>query len=149
MKLVYPHPKGAKSSYSPAALHPTGGLPGNWALDFLAPGGTQVLAMQDGVVSRLSGHPPENGVYPGAVFGWTIYLRCADGFYFTTHYGARYVHVGQHVVAGQVIGRVGHWPHDEGRSHTHAGFTADAGKKASVVRIQAVGKAPRVKAIVT
>jgi hypothetical protein len=41
---------------------------------------------------------------------------------------------------------VGHWPHDEGRSHTHLGFTAHAGVKESTKRIQAVSVAPKVKA---
>ena len=142
--MNYPHPKGAKGKCA-GLIHVTGGLPGNVALEFLAPGGTQVLAVQDGLVTRLSGHPPENGVYPGAVFGWSIYYRVGDGFYFSTHYGVRYVHEGQHVRAGQMIGRVGHWPHDEGRSHTHLGFTHDEGTKAATARIKAVAAAPRVK----
>lgn len=150
--MNYPHPKGAKGKCG-GILHETGGLPGNWAYDFLAPGGTPVLAVQDGTISYLSGHDPSTGTWrngrpdpTGDVYGWTIYLRVADGFYFTTHYGYRYVKTGQRVKAGQMIGRVGHWPHDEGRSHTHAGFTADkGGKTASVKRIKAVAAAPRVK----
>lgn len=144
MKLVYPHPKGAKSK-SGGVIHTTGGLPGNIALDFMAPGGTLVLAPQAGIIRRWSGHNPVNGVYPGAVFGWSIYLECADGFYFCTHLGVRYAPVGRHVIAGDAIGRVGHWPHDEGRSHTHLGFTAHAGAKAARARIQAVAVASRVK----
>jgi murein DD-endopeptidase MepM/ murein hydrolase activator NlpD len=146
MKLAYIHAKGSSSHYSPAALHPTGGLPGNWALDFMAPGGTKVVAPQAGLVHRLSGHNPIEGMLPGAVFGWTIYLDCADGFWFLTHFGQRSCHVGQHVVPGTLLGLVGHWPHDEGRSHTHAGFTAHTGRKASVARIEAMGLAPRLKA---
>jgi murein DD-endopeptidase MepM/ murein hydrolase activator NlpD len=147
VRLAYPHPAGARSHYDPHALHDTGGLPGNRALDFLAPGGTPVVASQTGIVSRLSGHDPVHGVYPGAVFGWSVYIGCPDGFYFATHMGARYCHVGQHVVPGTLLGRVGHWPHDEGRSHTHLGFTAHAGRKASRRRIEAVGLAPHVKPI--
>jgi murein DD-endopeptidase MepM/ murein hydrolase activator NlpD len=143
--LCYPHPKGAKSKSG--CLHPTGGLPGNIALDFMAPGGTLVLAVQAGVVKRWSGHDPIHGVYPGAVFGWSMYVDCADGFYFLTHLGVRYAPVGRHVQPGDVLGRVGHWPQDEGRSHTHYGFTAHAGTKAATKRIQAVAAAPRVKAV--
>ena len=143
--LVYPHPKGSKSSVGP--VHVTGGLPGNVARDFLAGGGTLVLAPQAGVVSRWSGHNPVDGVYPGAVFGWSLYIDCADGFYFCTHLGVRYATVGAHVRPGDVIGRVGHWPHDEGRSHTHLGFTAHAGVKQAAKRINAVAAAPRVKAV--
>ena len=80
------------------------------------------------------------------MFGWTIYLDCADGFWFLTHFGQRSCHVGQHVVPGTLLGLVGHWPHNEGRSHTHAGFTAHTGRKASVARIEAMGLAPRLKA---
>ena len=147
MILAYPHAKGSKSSYSPSGLHQTGGLAGNWALDFMAPGGTKVVAPQAGVVSRLSGHNPVEGVFPGAVYGWSVYVDTADGFYFLTHFGVRYCHVGQHVVPGTLLGLVGHWPHDEGRSHTHCGFTAHAGKAASKARILAVGLAPHVKPI--
>lgn len=146
MKLVYPHPKGARSSVSVKALHETGGIPGNWALDFMAPGGTLVLAPQDGIVSRWSGHSPETGEHPGAVFGWSLYLKCGDGVYFCTHLGVRYAPVGRRVRAGDILGRVGHWPHDEGRSHTHLGFTsAKGGAAASKARIKAVASAPRVR----
>lgn len=154
--LVYPHPKGAKSSYSPNGIHETSGLSGNEALDFLVVGGTAVLAPQSGVIVRLSGHDPALGLFPKdlpvskrSVFGWSLYLRVADGYFYATHMGARYVHVGQHVVAGQVIGRVGHWPppRGEGASHTHLGFTHDAGIKAARKRILAVGAAPHVKPI--
>lgn len=146
MKLVYPHAKSSTSSVNdPYGLHPTGGLAGNWALDFMAPGGTRIVAPQAGIVHRLSGHNPVDGVFPGAVFGWSTYIDCADGFYFLTHQGVRYVHVGQHVQPGTLIGLVGHWPHYEGRSHSHLGFTAHAGRKASVARIEAVGHAKRVK----
>jgi hypothetical protein len=144
--LAYIHAKGSLSHYSPSALHDTGGIYGNVALDFLAPGGTKIVAPQAGVISRLSGHNPIHGVYPGAVFGWSVYISCADGFYFSTHYGYHYCHVGQHVAPGMLLGLVGHWPHDEGRSHTHLGFTAHAGRKASTKRIEAVGVAPRIKA---
>jgi murein DD-endopeptidase MepM/ murein hydrolase activator NlpD len=144
--LAYIHAKGSKSSYSPKAIHATGGLAGNWALDFMAAGGTKVLAPQAGVIERLSGHNPVHGVYPGAVFGWSLYIDCADGFYFATHLGVIYCHVGQHVAPGTLLGLVGHWPHDEGRSHTHLGFTAHNGRSSSVKRIEAVGCAPRVKA---
>ena len=146
IQLAYIHAKGSKSKYSPTGLHDTGGIAGNVALDFMAPGGTQVVAPQAGVISRLSGHDPVNGVYPGAVFGWSFYLTTIDGFYFCTHLGVRYCHVGLHVAPGMLLGLVGHWPHDEGRSHTHLGFTAHAGRKQSTKRIEAVGVAPRMKA---
>lgn len=146
--MKYPHPKGSSTSRPPATgLHPTAGLPGNYALDFMAPGGTLVLASEAGRVARISGHNPIDGVVQGSVFGWSVYLECGVGFYYDTHLGAVFVHVGQHVVEGQPIGRVGHWPHDEGRSHTHRGFTAHAGKAASVKRIQQVRVGQKVKPV--
>jgi murein DD-endopeptidase MepM/ murein hydrolase activator NlpD len=147
VRLAYPHPAGARSHYDPHGLHDTGGLPGNRALDFLAAGGTKVVAPQAGIVARLGGHNPVEGMLPGAVFGWSVYLDTLDGFYFITHFGVRSCHVGQHVQPGTLLGRVGHWPHDKGRSHTHCGFTAHAGRKASRARIEAVGLAPHVKPI--
>lgn len=151
--IVYTHPKGAKSSVPATSPHETGGIPGNIAYDFMAPGGTLVLASQDGVISRLSGHDPKTGTWKdgkpnkrGDVFGWSIYLRTADGEYFDTHLGSRVVKVGQKVVAGQKLGTVGKWPNDPGRSHTHRGFTArKGGRKASTARINAVKVARRVK----
>lgn len=144
-QLVYPHPLGTPSSRPPASdLHQTAGLPGNWALDFMAPGGTRYLAPEDGIVSRLSGHDPALGVIDGDIFGWNVYLKTGHGFYFATHLGNRHVHVGQYLRAGAIIGHVGTWPHDPGRSHTHLGFTADAGETASKAHIVAVSQAPRV-----
>jgi murein DD-endopeptidase MepM/ murein hydrolase activator NlpD len=138
--VKYPHPKGSKTTRPPASdLHWTSGLPDNAALDFMAPGGTLVLAPEAGVVRRFSGHDPATGIHgAGDVYGWSLYLHCAMGDYFVTHLGARYATLGAHVAEGQVLGAVGHWPHDEGRSHTHMGFTANAGRGESIKRIQAV-----------
>ena len=145
--LCYPHPAGTNLHRPPPSdLHETGGLPDNWALDFMAPGGTPVLASQAATVRRLSGHDPALGELPGAVFAWTIYLETVGGVeYFITHLGDRTVHVGQPVRLGQVIGHVGHWPHDPARSHTHEGITHPAGKVAAVARIDAIARAPMVR----
>lgn len=147
--LTYPHPRPPLTSRPPAAdLHPTLGLPGNWALDFMAPGGTPFLAPQDATVTRLSGHDPAQGVVDGSVFGWSVYLTTVGGVvYFATHLGDRRVRVGQHVKRGALVGHVGHWPGDPSRSHTHLGVTHPAGKKAAVARILAVAKAPRESAL--
>ena len=143
--LCYPHPANLGLHRPPASdLHETGGLPGNWALDFMAPGGTPILAPQAGTITRLSGHPPSDGVIGSDVFGWSLYLTTAPGkiVYFCTHMQDRAVKVGQKVKLGQLLGHVGHWPHDPGRSHTHLGVTHPAGYKAAIARIQAVRKAP-------
>ena len=140
---IYPHPKGEFSTRPPASdLHETGGINGNWALDFMAHGGTAILAPQDCLVIRLSGHDPKEGVIGGDIFGWSTYLHVPDGFYFLTHQGVRFVKQGQWVRKGTIIGRVGHWPGDPGRSHTHAGFTHIKGGPASKQRILKVAAGP-------
>lgn len=144
--LVYPHPLGTPSKRPPASdLHETAGLPGNWALDFMAPGGTRVLVVQAGVISKLSGHDPQLGEIAPGIFGWNVYLTIPGvGVYFMTHLGNRHVHVGQHLTPGAIIGHVGHWPNDPGRSHTHLGYTSDNGEAAAKAHIVAVSEAPRV-----
>jgi len=141
--LCYPHPAGHHLSRPPNSdLHPTAGLANNWALDFMAPGGTPFLCPQDSYVSRFSGHDPVSGVTSGSVFGWSLYLQTSGGvIYFATHLGDRTCHVGQHVKRGDLLGHVGHWPNDPGRSHTHLGVTHPMGKQASVARIEAVAHA--------
>jgi hypothetical protein len=120
----------------------TAGLPNNWALDFMAPGGTPFLAPQDVWVSRFSGHDPASGVTGGDIFGWNIYLQTSGGvIYFATHLGDRADVLGKHVTRGTLLGHVGHWPNDPGRSHTHLGVTHPAGKVAAVARIEAVAQA--------
>lgn len=145
--LVYPHPGGLGLHRPPATdLHPTAGLPGNWALDFMAPGGTMVFAPQDATVTRLSGHDPAEGVMDGDIFGWNIYLTTKGGVvYFGTHFGDKHVTEGEKVKLGQLIAHVGHWPNDPGRSHTHLGVTHPSGKTAAVARIDAVAKAPMIE----
>ncbi len=144
--LCYPHPSPPQTTRPPASdLHPTLGLPGNWALDFMAPGGTPLVAPQDATVTRISGHAPSEGVIEGSVFGRTIYLTTSGGVvYFATHLGGLAVRQGQWVKRGEKIGHVGHWPSDPGRSHTHLGVTHPAGKTAAVARVLAVAKAAKV-----
>ncbi|HLY83721.1 MAG TPA: M23 family metallopeptidase [Acidimicrobiales bacterium] len=146
--LCYPHALPWKGPAPPASdLHETAGIPGNWALDFMAHGGTTILAPEDCTVTRLSGHDPKEGDLGAAgIFGWNTYLETHDGLlYFLTHQGSRAVHVGQKVKLGEIIGVVGHWPNDEPRSHTHMGVTHPDGVKASQVAICKVAEAGRVK----
>lgn len=145
--LIYPHDKDYHS-YSGGYVHQTGGISGNYALDFLAAPETPVLAVEEGTVSRTSGYDPASGLH-GAhrdVFGWSIYLRCRWGFYYSTHYGRITVGAGSKVKVGDIIGYVGHWPHDIGRSHSHIGYTSWTHlSRVSIAKIQAVAAAPRVK----
>lgn len=143
--LVYPHPKSVPTS-RPSFIHQTGGISGNWALDFMAPGGTTVVAPEDGTITRVSGHNPSTGTWgAGDVFGWSVYIRTAGGFFYGTHFGTLRVTAGQAVKAGQVIGQVGNWPGDPGRSHTHLGFTStNSVRTSSQAHIRAVADAPKV-----
>lgn len=146
--LAYPHPANRGLHRPPPSdIHETAGIPGNWALDFMAPGGTPFLAPQDSIVTRFSGHDPAQGVIGGDIFGWSMYLRTSGRvLYFATHLGHRAVSVGQKVRKGDLLGTVGDWPHDPGRSHTHLGvsfpFGGRLGRSAAVARINAVAKAP-------
>lgn len=144
--LCYPHPLGTKS-VAPlrSDLHETAGLSGNWALDFMAPGGTRFLAPEDSEVTRLSGHKPSEGVIDGDIYGWNIYLTTKSGImYFATHLGNRDVRVGQWVKRGDILGHVGNWPGDPGRSHTHLGVTHPGGVRAAKDYICKVAAAPRI-----
>jgi len=143
-RLCYPHPKGSKSTVNEKWIHETGGLAHNWALDFMAPGGTPVLAVEAGTIWRLSGHDPAGGVN-GDIYGWNTYLMTRDGLmYFYTHQDLRFVKLGQRVKRGDIIGRVGQWPGDPGRSHTHLGVTHPMGMRASQRAIKNVAEAPRI-----
>lgn len=148
LKRVYPHPQGALSSIC-QGLHPTAGITGNWAVDFCAPGGTKVVAVEDATIRKLSGHDPSDGAEQSiGIFGWSIHYETADGYrYFSTHYGARSpLAVGQLVNAGQTVGTVGSWPGDSSRSHTHLGVTSPVSQADAKKRILEVSTAPRVVA---
>ena len=150
-RLVYPHLEGARSTTC-QDVHQTDGLDGYWALDFCAPSGTVVLAVVDCEVFKLSGHDPSTGTWAGgkpdpagSVFAWSVYYATREGLrFYTTHYGSRKVKVGQKLRAGDVVGRVGAWPHNPGRSHTHLACFSPHGKDDAVAVMRAVENAPRV-----
>src|SRR5207253_8974807 len=78
--LCYPHPKGLGLRRPPASgLHETAGLPGTFALDFMAPGGAPFLPAQGAAVTRLSGHRPALGARDCGTFGWSLFLTTAPG----------------------------------------------------------------------
>jgi len=144
--LVYPHGEswqGARPTSS--GLHETSGLPGNVALDFMAPALTPVLAVVRGTITRISGHDPAEGVIGSSVFGRNVYLLDDGGLnHFYTHLDHLAVTVGDRVESGSLIGRVAAWPHDQGRSHTHLGITHPLGTAAARAAILRVAKAKRV-----
>lgn len=144
--IVYIHDK-SWDSHSGGFIHQTGGIAGNMALDFMAHPGTPVLAVQPGTISRTSGYDPSTGLHGSNrdVFGWSIYLKVFGGFYYITHFGRLAVSGGQKVEVGDIIGFVGDWPHDRGRSHSHAGFTSITRLSYMGIRqINKVAAAPRV-----
>ena len=146
LKLCYPHPTGALSEIC-QGLHPTAGLYGNWAIDFCAPGGTKVVAVERATIRRLSGRDPSAGADQViGIFGWSIHYESPLGRrWFSTHYGSRAsLYVGQVVDVGQTLGTVGHWPGDPGRSHTHLGCTSPLGPADAKKWVTAVSQAKRV-----
>lgn len=147
LTMCYPHPLGAPNTYVGQGLHNTDGIAGNWAIDFMAPGGTKVLAVVNARVTRLSGHSPSEGWWGPGIFGWSIYYETTDGYnFFSTHYGTRKVVENQMIDVGQVIGEVGKWPGDPGRSHTHLGCSSVKGSAAAKAKMLAISQAPRVAA---
>ena len=150
-RVVYPHLEGVRSTTC-QEVHQTDGLDGYWALDFCCPGGSVVLAVMDCEVFKLSGHDPSTGTWAngrpdsrGSVFGWSVYYATASGLrFYTTHYGSRKVKVGQKLRCGDVVGRVGGWPNDPGRSHTHLACYSPHGKDDAVAVLRAVENAERV-----
>ncbi len=145
--LVYPHDKDFQS-FTAGFLHVTGGIGGNWALDFMAAPGTPVLAPENGTVSRTAGHDPATGLHGENrdVFGWSVYLKTSFGFFYATHFGRLTVGAGSRLRVGEVMGYVGDWPHDRPRSHTHLGYTNVSHiSQLSINKIRAVASAPRVQ----
>lgn len=94
---------------------------GNWqsdnAVDIGCPERSQVLAITDGKVVKISGHDPDQGPV-GTVFGQHITIECANGLQvFYTHQKMHpQTEVGERVVAGEMLsfvadfGGVGRWP---------------------------------------
>lgn len=107
-----------------AATHPTLGLAGYPAYDYMAKAGTAVLAPVGGTIERLSGHDPASGAPQGphGPFGWSVYLKGDDGkIYFLTHLGALFVRAGQRVVQGARLATVGDYARFGGADHVHVG----------------------------
>lgn len=147
LKQCYPHPD-ISGVYVGQGPHQTTGIYGNWAIDFMAPGGTPVLAVERCRIIRFSGHdpdlPPSNAA---GIWGWSIYYdSIATGYhYFSTHYGKRMCQVGQIMAMGDQIGLVGRWPGDAGRSHTHLGCSSVRGvadAKKHILEISQATKLP-------
>ena len=97
---------------------------GNWqsdnANDFWAKPGTPVLSPKPGVVIRVGGVDPHHGPV-GTIFGEHVTIECPDGDrFFFTHID-RLVSVGEELLCGELIGRVGDWPRSSAMDHAHVG----------------------------
>jgi murein DD-endopeptidase MepM/ murein hydrolase activator NlpD len=142
-QMVRPIPKGWKFSIC-QGLHETGGIPGNWAIDWCAAPNTPVLSPEPGWVVRLSGRPPSDDTSDAlGVFGWSIYIETKAGYrYFITHLGRRSVKAGQKVAAGDTLGVIGdqHYRPD----HVHCGLSSPFGPADARKRITRVSQSPQV-----
>ena len=82
---------------------------GNWqsdnAVDIGVPAGTDVLAVDDGEIVKVSGSPPRRGA--GVIGGFSITLRTSTNQFFYAHLLRASVQPGDRVKAGQVIGASG------------------------------------------
>lgn len=143
--LVFPMPKEAHVSIC-QGLHETGGLPGNWAIDFCCIPGTAILSPERATVTRFSGSAPDaDHPDPSGVFGWTTYLQTPGAYvYFITHQGRRLptLKVGMRVEPGDVLGFVGDQKFRP--DHAHIGVSSPHGQTDAKKRIVAVSKAPRI-----
>ncbi len=145
LTICYPHPD-VDGVFVGQGLHQTTGIPGNWAIDFMAPGGTPILAVERCTIVRFSGHdprlPPNNSA---GIWGWSTYFSTAAGYqFFLTHQSDRTCRVGQVVPVGEQIGVVGRWPGDPGRSHSHLGCSSPRGVTDAKAHITAISKAAKL-----
>jgi hypothetical protein len=90
---------------------------GNWqsdnAVDIAVPAGTSVLAVDDGIVEQTRGStPPRRGV----IDGYSVTLHTDTNAYFYAHMTRVLVTEGEHLNAGQVLGKSGAANHVE---HLH------------------------------
>jgi murein DD-endopeptidase MepM/ murein hydrolase activator NlpD len=114
---------------------------GNWqsdnAIDVHAPAGSIVVSPKRGYVSKGGGYDPHNGPV-GTIFGEHTTIEFDDNTRgFVTHLD-RIVSIGERVVAGEIIGKVGDWPHSFIMDHAHfgaEGFNPEAMLKWPRVRI--------------
>lgn len=127
-------------------LHETAGVNGNWAIDFICKAGLGIVAVEDAVITRFSGHDPsDDSADANGVYGWSTWYRTPAGYvYFATHQGRRYptLRVGMNVKAGDLIGYVGDQRYRS--DHLHLGVTSPKGVADAKARILKVASAPRV-----
>lgn len=125
--------------------HETGGLLGNWAIDWCAKPGSPILAVEHAKITKLSGvHPNHDVDDPGGTYGWSTHYETPMGYrWFWTHFGTRATGIkeGVHVLPGQTIGFIG--DQDFRLDHIHGGVTSPLGAADAKKRVLAVSTAPR------
>jgi murein DD-endopeptidase MepM/ murein hydrolase activator NlpD len=144
IKLCYPVPLGEFSVIC-QGLHETGGLAGNWAIDFCGPTGTDIMAVEDAEITKLSGKDPDSDIPdPTGTFGWSVHYRTSSGYrYFLTHLGRREaLSVGQKVLMGTVLGKIG--DQEFRPDHLHLGVTSPTSEADARKKIEDVSKAPMI-----
>ena len=105
-----------------SSTHPTAGLAGYPAYDYMAPAGKSVVAPVSGKVIKLSGRDPKLGGAPGGPLGYSVYIRGDDGkTYFLTHIDRVRPKVGQRVRQGQKIAVIANGPSSWSSPHVHMG----------------------------
>lgn len=97
---------------------------GNWqsdnAIDVHATPGSIVVSPKPGYISKVGGYDPHRGPV-GTIFGEHTTIECDDSSaVFLTHLD-RIVSLGERVLAGEIIGRVGDWPRSSSMDHAHCG----------------------------
>lgn len=104
------------------ATHETGGLPGYPAFDIMCAPGTDVIAPENGQITRVSGSSPM--AYDGdSTMGYSLHFQGDSGTkYFLTH--MKDTRPEGRYVTGKVIGHIAEWPGDRGRSHLHFGISS-------------------------
>jgi len=143
-KLVSPVPSNVRVHVG--GLHETGGVPGNWAKDWICPAGTPIVAVERATVTRLSGKAPSSdGPDSIGAYGWSTWYRTPTGvLWFWTHFGLREpgLAVGDRLEPGTILGYVG--DQDFRPDHIHGGNTHPLGSAAAKRHVTAVANAPQV-----
>lgn len=116
-------------NYGGVAAHKSRPL-GNWqsdeAIDIGCPERSQVLAIDDGHVTKISGYDPDGGPV-GTIFGQSMTIRLDSGreVFYTHQKMHPQTELGERVVAGEMLswvadyGPVGRWP-----EHLHIAWSA-------------------------
>jgi murein DD-endopeptidase MepM/ murein hydrolase activator NlpD len=105
--FLYRDPEGAPAS---------NGRTYHGALDWFAPGGTDVRAPVDGVIVEVR---PSGGDRSGQVYGGTVKLAERSGRVYVMRHVEPVARLGAEVRVGALLARVTEWAENPGSSHVH------------------------------